>query len=656
MASAANPFSRYIKTERDKFEAQLVEALQSGRLSGPQITGASSALRQLTSLAQQERQPTTGALKQAGQAAMTGLVSPETIERGLYAAGDFLAGGARQNLQAQQESRLMGDRELPVSLMNKEELLASKEHAISAGDPQTAQQADFRLRNVRGGAEMLSTLATSPLGIATLGVGPALAKAPAAARTLLGSVPALGFSAMGAEQATAPRQPEETEADVLQRQLGGAGMTLLGGVGARTLPRDVAPIIKSGVKIITNPQQAAAQLAQGILNRGAGRARGDFYNHRLSEVVRSHLQEVATRYKGEHQRLYQEISPRIAKAFPDGITEIAAFQKRLTNIMGESVQTPENLPKVVRDLLATPRGGQESLEAQVLREIGGRIKDIPLAAGRKDASSATIRGELPTTPGEKTHWTFEEVQQFRSRIGEEAFGKHKSGPVRRALIQVYDDLTGQMKNAAKATNLTNELADANKTYKHYIDSFVERSSRLAKMLKGKNASQILGPITNQATARQVQESLASFRKYGLDFRGALHAGKTYNIIRMGSTMAEVTKWELILAPLTGGLSLLKPLPGRALQRPGVARHVARPSDKEIRLFNKTPGAPGRRPPGEGSDLSNTPELIIANEITSTKAAPSVAETLAGKPTRSAVKQEAPQNKLLENLKNLFRLP
>ena len=141
---------------------------------------------------------------QSGNWATRGLISPQRITRAL--AGKDVAG--------QIEGRRLGE-------------------ALPGENPSQAYWRTMREGVTKSGAETLSSL-TSPVSLATAGLG-AAGRIPGAVGTLAkaaGGATGLGFLGYGTEQATAPRRPEETTADVTERRLQGGAMMAGGTAGS----------------------------------------------------------------------------------------------------------------------------------------------------------------------------------------------------------------------------------------------------------------------------------------------------------------------------------------------------------------------------------------------------------------------------------------
>jgi hypothetical protein len=376
---------------------------------------------------------------------------------------------------------------------------------------------------------------------------------------LLTHAPFVYGAVEGGKELWRPAEPGESIPTQLQNKLNAAAAITPAAITARAGVQSLG----RGLEAVGSPTKFAGRITQEAMNRGNAFAQLQEYLNDRAILTRTHLNEVASRYKTSAGEAIRKVGTQVDKRLPGGITPRAEVAAKAQKTLADIIKVPENLPSSVRALL---RGVDEG--------AGGLTAADRELMARAPAAKAAIEEQLGA--GQNPNYSFVELQQLRSDLGSQL--NSASGPTRAAMSALYKDLSRRLDRGARQTNVRG-WGRAEARWKTYIQDF--ESGPVAKMRNGENAQEILGPLSG-STYQQVRDTLGKYQKgYGLDDKLVWSTGKEFDLGPKFANMAEPTRWEIILAPLTKGFSFAKVVPGRILQDPKKLAAVAEAGPKEL---------------------------------------------------------------------------
>jgi len=147
---------------------------------------------------------------------------------------------------------------------------------------------------------------------------------------------------------------------------------------------------------------------------------------------------------------------------------------------------------------------------------------------------------------------------LRSILGGELYGGSKlTGAAWSVGKTVYDGLTDAMNKAAAQEGMAGAFSDANKLHGEYMRTFVDRKSPLAKVLRGNNPHEIMGPVSDPKFAEQARRIMKQYQRHGIDPAQVSKEGIIFQKLKSGlPEQSKQTHWELVadVAAVGGGVA------------------------------------------------------------------------------------------------------
>jgi len=338
-----------------------------------------------------------------------------------------------------------------------------------------------------------------------------------------------------------------------------AGTGDIGGTVARVGTQMAVPKVVG--KLIPTPTSLKTG-AQEVLGEGPSKytLKADLHEHALR--TQAHVAQVADSVHSEAQQAMSSVASKIDAAHPEGVFPKADIRAKVGDAVGDIVKIKEQLPATLNKILS-----EEKPKTSTGPHVMGGHLDLSdpaqLASFEKMKAQGAFRPEeIARMQGtEQPNWTFEQLKQLRSDLGRELRGADKRGAIGAGANKAYGVLSDALRKGAGDTGkligdpkLEAQWLDATGKYKTYMNDF-ERSA-VRKILSGKNASEIMRPLTGDS-AVAVQKILEKYEPHGINMDALLDEARRFSGAQTVQRFSRPGRLDLIMAGISPKIAALR---------------------------------------------------------------------------------------------------
>lgn len=291
-----------------------------------------------------------------------------------------------------------------------------------------------------------------------------------------------------------------------------------------------APDVAAGEsEIVSGLKRAQEQGLPEAVTRDATQKAIQKVMHDRALSVQDHLSSVEAKVDAERTEAWQTIEKKVDDKFPDGAIDLSKIGRETEEAVAEKIKTPQKMPQTVGDV-------RKKVEPP--RVFGSRL-DPSNPAHAALIERLKESGAIPETE----QASFGQARQLRSKLGRELQSGTLSGESKSVGWKLYGDLTEAMRKAAEDSGMPGAFEDANRMHAKWMEDWGP-DSILGKALKGKNAGDVLGDLSNPRHAEQMRRIMDQYKDYGLDTEAVRREAKLYQ--KLGSGLPyqmDFSRWE-----------------------------------------------------------------------------------------------------------------